>query len=96
MNLTSAHIDILKHTRDRAAGGFYCGDSPEMQELVAGGYMAYAGRKSFVPDPYFRLTGKGMAALAGRASATKAMDASRPGPALRGRTRLVEADEPDL
>ena len=59
MELTPEHIDILKHTRDRAAGGFYCGDSPAMQELVEEGMMQFAGRKSFVPDPYFLLTSKG-------------------------------------
>jgi hypothetical protein len=39
MKFTPKHIEILKHTRDRAAGGFFCGDSPEMQELVAEGLM---------------------------------------------------------
>lgn len=63
MKLTKEHISIMEHTRDRAAGGLYCGDSPEMQELVAAGLMAEAGRKSFVPDPYFHLTGKGREAL---------------------------------
>lgn len=63
MNLTTEHIEIMRHTRDRAAGGFYCGDSREMQELVAEGLMTFAGRKSFVPDPYFQLTEKGREAL---------------------------------
>lgn len=61
--MTKEHIDIMEHTRDRAAGGLYCGDSPEMQELVAAGLMTEAGRKSFVPEPYFQLTGKGRVAL---------------------------------
>jgi hypothetical protein len=30
-----------------------------MQELVQAGLMVFAGRKSFVPDPYFTLTQKG-------------------------------------
>ena len=63
MQLRKEHISIMEHTRDRAAGGFYCGGSPEMQELVAAGLMADAGRKSFVPDPYYQLTGKGREAL---------------------------------
>jgi hypothetical protein len=54
--LTPEHIEILKHTRDRAAGGYYCGDSVHMQQLVESGLMAYAGRKSFVHDPYFEIT----------------------------------------
>ena len=61
--LSPLHIDIMRHTRDRAAGGFYCGDSPEMQELVAWGLMESAGRKSFVPEEYFRLTHNGRVAL---------------------------------
>lgn len=64
MTLTKEHVSIMEHTRDRAAGGYYCGDSPEMRELVAAGLMADAGRKSFVPDPYFQLTRKGREALA--------------------------------
>lgn len=66
--MTREQIEIMEHTRDRAAGGYYCGDSPAMQGLVAEGLMAYAGRKSFVPDKYFQLTGKGREAL--RAVAT--------------------------
>ena len=59
MELTKEHFEILKHT---AKNGLYCGDSPEMQELVEFKLMEPAGRKSFVPDPYFRVgpDGKGM------------------------------------
>lgn len=63
MKLTKEHIEIMEHTRDRAAQGYFCGDSPAMQELVTEGLMAFAGRKSFVPDPYFRLTEKGRDSL---------------------------------
>lgn len=63
MELTKEHIEIMSHTRDRAAGGYYCGDSPEMKELVAAGYMAEAGYKGFCPDPYFILTRQGRQAL---------------------------------
>lgn len=51
--------DILDHTINRASCGLYCGDSPDMQSLVHAGLMEFAGRKSFVPDPYFRVTAAG-------------------------------------
>lgn len=57
--MTREQFDILEHTRDRAAGHLYCGDSKAMTELVAAGLMEFAGRKSFVPDSYFTLTRKG-------------------------------------
>lgn len=63
MNLNTEQIEIMKHTAQQAAGGLYCGDSPDMQELVEAGLMECVGRKSFVPDLYFRLTGKGRAEL---------------------------------
>lgn len=63
MNLTKNQIDILEHTRDRAAGGFYCGDSEDMRALVALGLMESAGKKSFVPDEYFKMTRAGSTAL---------------------------------
>ena len=34
-----------------------------MQELVTAGLMEFAGRKSFVPDDYFKLTSKGREAI---------------------------------
>lgn len=52
MELTQEHFGILKHTQKN---GLFCGDSKEMQELCEGKLMEYAGRKPFVPDPYFRL-----------------------------------------
>lgn len=63
MTLNREQIAILDHTAHRAAGGFYCGDGSDMQALVAAGLMVFAGRKSFVPDEYFRMTGKGREAL---------------------------------
>ena len=63
MNITSNQRDILDHTAYRAVGGFYCGDSGDMQELVHLGLMVSVGRKSFVPDEYFTLTGAGRQAL---------------------------------
>ena len=56
-------IEILDHTVHRAAGGLYCGGGPDMDALVAAGMMESAGRKSFVPDEYFRITAKGRSAL---------------------------------
>jgi len=63
MKLNREQLDILDHTEHRAAYGLFCGDSPDMQELVKDGLMVSAGRKSFVPDEYFRITGKGRGAL---------------------------------
>lgn len=63
MNITKNQRDILDHTAHRAAGGFYCGDSEAMQELVSLGLMVSAGKKDFVPDEYFTLTGAGRQAL---------------------------------
>jgi len=56
-------IEILEHTVKRAPGGFYCGGGKDMDALVAEGLMEYAGRKSFVPDPYYRITSKGRTVL---------------------------------
>ena len=63
MELNTEQVAILDHTAHRAAGGLYCGDSPDMQKLVEMGLMVSQGRKSFVPDEYFRMTGKGREAL---------------------------------
>ena len=64
MNLTNNQRDILDHTAHRAAGGFYCGDSKDMQVLVQLGLMVSAGKKSFVVDEYFKLTFEGRKVLA--------------------------------
>ena len=63
LKLTREQRDILYHTEHRAAGGFYCGGGKEMDALVTAGLMEYAGKKSFVPDPYYKITSKGRAAL---------------------------------
>lgn len=60
MELTKEHIEILKHTEKN---GLFCGDSKEMQELCEYKMMEFAGRKSFVPDPYFKLMEDGKSAL---------------------------------
>ena len=54
--MNKEQIAIMKHT-DR--NNLYCGGSPDMHKLVEMGFMESAGRKSFVPDEYFRLTSKG-------------------------------------
>lgn len=59
MKLNNEHTEILEHTAYNASCGVYCGDSPEMQELVDGGLMEFAGKKPFVPDPYFKITKAG-------------------------------------
>ncbi len=61
--LTREERDILWHTEHRAAGGLYCGGGKTMDGLVASGLMQFAGRKSFVPDDYFRITSAGREAL---------------------------------
>lgn len=61
--LTREERDILWHTHHRAAGGLYCGGSPEMDALVTRGLMEYAGRKPFVPHSYYRITSAGKEAL---------------------------------
>lgn len=63
MELTRNQREILEHTATRAAGGLYCGNEPDMQSLVDAGLMEFGGRKSFVPDPYFRITEAGLEAL---------------------------------
>ena len=59
--LEPEQIEILHHAEQVK---FYCGGSKEMDVLVENGYMREAGKKSFVPDMYYQLTGKGKQALA--------------------------------
>jgi len=58
--------EILDHTMHRAANGLYCGDSEDMQDLVKKGLMVSAGKKSFVPDEYFKITEKGRKVFSGQ------------------------------
>jgi hypothetical protein len=58
--LSREQKDILWHTATRAAGGLYCGNSPEMLELEEAGLMQAVGKKAFVPDEYFRITPEGL------------------------------------
>jgi hypothetical protein len=64
MTLNKEQIEIMKHTAFRAAGAMYCGDSPDMQQLVEAGLMVSMGHKLFCDDEYFRLTVTGSAELA--------------------------------
>jgi len=57
--ITRNQRDILDHTARRAAGGFYCGDSDDMQALIKLGLMECAGTKSFCPDKFFKITSAG-------------------------------------
>jgi len=54
--MNKEQIEILKHTLKVQ---FYCGDSKDMKILCDYGLMESAGRKSFVPDEYFKITERG-------------------------------------
>lgn len=56
VELNNEQKEILKHTVDN---GLFCGGSKDMDILCDLGLMEYAGKKSFVPDPYYRITKKG-------------------------------------
>ena len=62
-DLTPNMIAILDHTVHRAPRGMYCGSSLDMQALVKMGYMASAGKASFMVDEHFRITDAGREAL---------------------------------
>lgn len=59
MELSKEQIQVLEHTIYQAAGGLYCGEDDDVKTLCKLGMMEPAGRKSFVPDPYFRVTNLG-------------------------------------
>ena len=61
--LTAEEKEIIVHTATRAAQGLYCGDNPELLALVEKGLMECVGKKSFVPDPFYRLTKEGLKAF---------------------------------
>jgi len=60
MELKKTHIEIMKHTD---LNQFYCGDEPELAELCDAGLMKCLGKKSFVPEPYYKLTDVGQEAI---------------------------------
>lgn len=61
--LTASMIEILDHTKNRAARGLYCGGSETMDRLCEMKLMAYAGKTEWCPDKYYRITEAGRAAL---------------------------------
>ena len=63
-SLSREQLSILDHTQYRAASGLFCGGGKDMEVIVAFGLMESAGRKSFVPEEYFRITDKGRRVLA--------------------------------
>ena len=63
MTLTTNQFEILDHTEHRVANKQFCGGSRDMQELVTLGLMVSVGWKSFVPDEFFQITGKGQTVL---------------------------------
>ena len=63
MKLNKEQKEILDHTLHRAANGLYCGDSKDMQILVKLGLMVCVGKKSFVPEEYYQITGAGRKAF---------------------------------
>lgn len=56
MKLNNEQKEIIKHTMKN---GLFCGSSKDMDILCEYGLMEYAGRKPFVPDPYYRATTAG-------------------------------------
>lgn len=58
--LNAEQVGILEHT---VKVGLFCGDSKDMSILCRQGLMESVGRKSFVPDEYFRITSKGKSEL---------------------------------
>ena len=74
IEFTKEHIGIIEHTVSRSAGGRYCGDSPEMKELIIAGLMESAGKCGFVPDEYFCITAKGQRYLDSRSTNSRPND----------------------
>ena len=61
--LNSEQRGILYHTLHRAAGGRYCGGSPDMNRLVELGYMQKLGKPEWTVDYYYGITSAGKRAL---------------------------------
>ncbi len=60
MELSNEQKEIIAHT---IKNGIFCGGSKAMDALCDAGLMEYAGMKSFVPDPYYKVTTEGRKAL---------------------------------
>lgn len=63
MDLNDEQKEIIEHT---IKNGIFCGESMAMDELCDEGLMEFAGKKSFVPDKYYRVTRKGKQAIANK------------------------------
>ena len=59
-DLDNEQIAIIEHT---IKNGLFCGESKEMDDLCDKGLMECVGKKSFVPDKYYKVTNEGKAAL---------------------------------
>ncbi len=62
-SLNSEQREILYHTLHRAAGGRYCGGSPDMDRLMELGYMQKLGKPEWAVDYYYGITSAGKRAL---------------------------------
>lgn len=60
MELNTEQKAIIEHT---IKNGIFCGGSKDMDILCDNDLMEFAGKKSFVPDPYYKVTTKGRQAL---------------------------------
>lgn len=63
MSMNTEQLSILNHTENVKPRKVFCGDGPDMQELVRLGYMQSLGKVSWCPDEYFAITAAGIAAL---------------------------------
>ncbi len=59
MKISKEGKEIMKHTAMRAANGFFCGSSPDMDTLIEQGLMKFAMKAPFCPDSYYCLTEEG-------------------------------------
>ena len=59
MEMNNEHRSILAHTYKNHQK-LFSGSSRERSELCEAGLMKWAGRKSFVPDPYYTITKAGI------------------------------------
>lgn len=60
MKINAEQKAIIEHT---IKNGIFCGGGKDMDKLCDAGLMEFAGKKSFVPDPYYRVTSAGKKAL---------------------------------
>ena len=67
-DITKPQMEILHHTKWRAANSMYCGDrsDPDLQALCDAKLMRYLGTKAWLPqtEGYFTITLAGLDVLA--------------------------------